>query len=180
MRGKTRPIAKVDLTSMTETDPYQIPEDLQYILADTSFFKDNAEITTKEILKRYGDFGKGPVPQRVATGEPTTRTTSNRGNNTPVSARIETDPSQDTATQVQSSVRHMQAPSATGYPNKQNPPQTGMELAPPQPPQPAVFRDRSASSGSQQSIGRPPQPDGQQQQIPYRPRPGPGAMGVAG
>ncbi|KAJ9245833.1 hypothetical protein DTO271D3_6079 [Paecilomyces variotii] len=154
----------------------EVPDDLQSILNDTSFFNNSAEITTKEILKRYGDFGKGALPQRVGTSvDVSGQTTSSRGNNTPVAARIETDPSQATAWQMQSSVRHVQTPSGSTYPSKTNP-QSGLES---QPSQQNAYRDRSASGGSQQGINRAAQPT-DQQQLPYRPRPAPGAMGVAG
>jgi len=166
------------LKKKPEANRFQIPEDLQYILADTSFFKDNPEITTKDILKRYGDLGRGSVAQKLASsGDPPPRATTSRGN-AAVAARVDSDPSQDAAAQLQSSAR----PSGAAPPSKTAPPQTGMEHAPPQPPQPALHRDRSV-------ISRPlPQPDGQQQQqqhqqqqhVPYRPRPGPGAMDVAG
>ena len=100
----------------------QIPEDLQSVLTDTNFFKENSEVTTKEILKRYGDIARGSFSQRPANGGETfTITNQNRGANTPTSARIETDPSQDAATQLQGSVRHVQGPpghahSASGIP----------------------------------------------------------------
>ncbi|KAH8692000.1 putative Rho GTPase activator [Talaromyces proteolyticus] len=156
----------------------EVPDDLQSILNDTSFFKDSADITTKEILKRYGDFGKGTVAQRVTPGitpgvEPV-GTGLTRTNTTPVTARIETDPSQAAAWQMQSSVRHVQAPGGPAYaamPTNQ----PGGEYGPPE-----QTRDRSASASSQQqapAVGR-PQPDSQQ--LPYRSHPGAGPMGVAG
>jgi hypothetical protein len=37
------------------TNIYQVPEDLQSILEDTSLFNKESDITTKEILKRYGE-----------------------------------------------------------------------------------------------------------------------------
>lgn len=39
----------------------QVPEDLALILNDSSLFSSSADITTKEILKRYGDRAKAPV-----------------------------------------------------------------------------------------------------------------------
>ncbi|OXV07990.1 hypothetical protein Egran_04243 [Elaphomyces granulatus] len=131
-----------------------VPEDLQSILNDASFFKDNSEITTKEILKRYGDLGKGNFAQRVVQGgDMPAGTGSSRGNNSPVAARIETDPSQATAWQMQSSVRHVQAPGGSAYGSKSTPPQQpGVEFTPAA--QPGPFRGRSASIGSQQGMDR--------------------------
>ncbi len=40
---------------MPLTNIYQVPEDLQSILEDTSLFNKESDITTKEILKRYGE-----------------------------------------------------------------------------------------------------------------------------
>ncbi|THC94776.1 hypothetical protein EYZ11_005722 [Aspergillus tanneri] len=78
----------------------EIPEDLQSVLTDTNFFRDNSEVTTKEILKRYGDIARGSFSQKSRNGgETVTITNSNRGANMPTSARIETDPAQDAAWQ---------------------------------------------------------------------------------
>lgn len=86
----------------------QIPEDLQPIINDAGFFKENAEITTKEILKRYGDIGRGTGMQKTGNGsEPVMVTAPNRSNSSPASAaQIETEPSHD-AQKIQSSVRHV-------------------------------------------------------------------------
>ncbi|KAJ5091097.1 hypothetical protein NUU61_005967 [Penicillium alfredii] len=151
----------------------EIPEDLQSILSDPTLFKENAEVTTKEILKRYGDIARGSFSQKPGNGGETfTITNSNRGNNTPASARIETDPSQDTAWQMQSSVRHVAGPSGHSHSTSATP-QAGLDFGPSPPA--AYRRDRSASNGSQQNPGP---SDGQN--VPYRPRPSPGAMGVTG
>lgn len=42
--------------------PRQVPEDLQSILNDNLLFSSSAEITTKEILKRYGDMSTSWKP----------------------------------------------------------------------------------------------------------------------
>ncbi|KAL4892536.1 hypothetical protein BDV59DRAFT_202656 [Aspergillus ambiguus] len=144
----------------------EIPDDLQMVLSDTTLLKENSEVTTKEILKRYGDIARGSFSQKPNNGgETVTITTSNRGANVPTSARIE-DPSQDGAWQQQSSVRHVQASGSHG------PSTSGMELAP----APNDYRERSTSNGSQQTSM---QPEGQAQQLPYRARPSAGPMGVA-
>lgn len=139
-----------------------MPQDLQSILTDTSLFNRDAEITTKEILKRYGDIGRMPVPQRTPTGLDSlpVRSASNRASNTPVATRIDADPSQATAWQMQSSVRHVQ-------PLQTN---DGSELRPQQPP------IRSDSGDSYHSQGY-PQPQ-QQQAMAYRPRPPVGQSGI--
>jgi hypothetical protein len=99
---------------------------------------------------------------------------STRGSNTPISARIENDPSQAAAWQMQSSVRHVQAPGGPAYAAVPTNYQGGSDFGPPD-----QFRARSASAGSQrQAVGRPPQSDAEQ--LPYRPSPGAGPMGVAG
>ncbi|KAK6399901.1 Rho-type GTPase activating protein Rga1 [Oleoguttula sp. CCFEE 5521] len=38
----------------------EVPEDLSFILNDSTLFSSSADITTKEILKRYGDRAKAP------------------------------------------------------------------------------------------------------------------------
>ncbi|EED13239.1 Rho GTPase activator (Lrg11), putative [Talaromyces stipitatus ATCC 10500] len=150
----------------------EVPEDLQSILNDTSFFKDSADITTKEILKRYGDFGKGVVAQRV-TPNIESGSGSTRGTNTPVTARIETDPSQAAAWQMQSSVRHVQASGGPAYTAMPTNHQGGENGAPEQ------YRARSPSTDSQrQAMGQPSEADAEP--LPYRPHPGTGPMGVAG
>ncbi|KAE8144892.1 hypothetical protein BDV25DRAFT_145179, partial [Aspergillus avenaceus] len=154
----------------------EIPEDLQSVLTDTSFLKENSEVTTKEILKRYGDIARGSFSQRPINGGETVTITSanaNRGANAATSARIETDPSQDAAVQMQNSVRHVQAPPGHGHSTSGVPP-SGVELVPTAT---SNNRERSISNSSQQD---PMSPDAQTQQLPYRARPGAGPMGVAG
>ncbi|KAL4885207.1 hypothetical protein BJY04DRAFT_144733 [Aspergillus karnatakaensis] len=140
----------------------EIPEDLQSVLTDSTLFRENSEVTTKEILKRYGDIARGSFSQKPSNGGETfTITNQNRGANIPTSARIETDPNQDAAYQMQSSVRHVPGPSGHSHPNNAAS-SGGADLD---------FRDRSTSTGSAA--------DGQPQQVPYRSRPNAGAMGVA-
>lgn len=141
-------------------------------MSDPTLFKENAEVTTKEILKRYGDIARGSFSQKPENGGETfTITTPNRNNSTPASARIETDPSQDAAWQMQSSVRHVPGPGG-GHSHSSS---TNAEIVPPPK---SVHRNRSASNGSQPNPGP---ADGQaQRNVAYRPRPSPGAMGVIG
>ncbi len=55
----------------------QVPEDLQSILNDSLLFSGSADITTKEILKRYADVGR-PVPVTNST-PPCGNATGNNG-----------------------------------------------------------------------------------------------------
>lgn len=80
----------------------------------------------------------------------------------PTSARIETDPSQDAASQMQSSVRHVAGPAGHSHSSSAIAPPSGQDFD---------GRNRSTSTGSQ--------PEGQSQQVPYRARPNAGPMGVA-
>lgn len=71
---------------------------------------------------------------------------------------------------MQSSVRHVPGPSGHSH-STSTAPQAGLDFVPPEP---SYRRERSTSNGSQ------PNADGQSQNVPYRPRPSPGAMGVTG
>lgn len=111
----------------------QVPEDLQSILSDPSLFNNSSDITTKEILKRYGDIGSNGGPRHQVE---TTQASSPGGRSkdgsaralAPVVTRVDTDPTQAFAWQKESSVRHVQDPN-TPYnsgpqPHNQNmPPQ---------------------------------------------------------
>ncbi|EOD50050.1 putative rho-gtpase-activating protein [Neofusicoccum parvum UCRNP2] len=84
----------------------EVPEDLQSILADSSMFDLNAELTTKEILKRVGELGKIPQATIQGPGQLANRNSGSRSS-APVVARIESDPA---SYQAESSVRHFQRP----------------------------------------------------------------------
>jgi hypothetical protein len=83
----------------------QVPEDLAMILNDSSLFSNTADITTKEILKRYGDRAKAPTVHTQHPGAPS----ANNGTTSPPPAvtRVDTDPTVQTAWQNESSVRHV-------------------------------------------------------------------------
>ena len=68
---------------------------------------------------------------------------------------------------MQSSVRHVGGPNHSH--SNSSAPNAGFDFGPPQP---SYRRERSASNGSQ--------PSDNQQNLPYRTRPGQGAMGVTG
>lgn len=75
------------------------------ILNDSSLFSSSADITTKEILKRYGDRAKAPTVHSQHPGTPSAHngTTSP----TPMATRVDTDPDMQNAWQNESSVRHV-------------------------------------------------------------------------
>jgi hypothetical protein len=87
---------------------------LQSILTDSSLHNSSAELTTKEILSRYGDIVKGNVAKQTvqaadgpARATPSSATGSTKGPNT-VAMRVDADPSQAHAWHKQSSVRPVQ------------------------------------------------------------------------
>lgn len=89
-----------------------MPEDLQSILGDPTLFNNSSDITTKEILKRYGDMGQNGGPKhQVETTDPAAAGKAKDGTQRPVApvvTRVDTDPSQAHAWQKESSVRHIQ------------------------------------------------------------------------
>jgi len=102
-----------------------VPEDLQSILSDPTLFNNPSDITTKEILKRYGDIGTNGGPRRQVETEQSSLGRSKDGRAlAPVVTRVDGDPSQAYAWQKESSVRHIQEPSApyAGNPSNQNTP----------------------------------------------------------
>lgn len=160
----------------------EVPYDLQGVLTDTSLFDGSPDITTKEILKRYGHIGKGTIataPQlnleATPSGNAPPSSSSSRAN-APVVQRVDTDLHQANAWQKQSSVRHVQAPGMPPFAGglgpgsgAMTPPQHTFEFAAPGSP---YSRDRSGSQGSQHSFG----PAGARQS--YQPTRGP--MGSRG
>jgi len=95
----------------------EVPEDLQSILSDPSLFNNSSDITTKEILKRFGDLGINGGPRhQVETTESSSPSGRSKDSSSralaPVVTRVDTDPSQTFAWQKESSVRHVQDPNA--------------------------------------------------------------------
>ncbi|KAG0647994.1 Rho-type GTPase-activating 1 [Hyphodiscus hymeniophilus] len=154
----------------------EVPEDLQSILTDPALFNNPSDITTKEILKRYGDLGASGGPKhKVETVEsPLSSRSKDSGRPlAPVVTRVDTDPSQAFAWQKESSVRHVQDPNVPfgGNSNQNTPPQQqwqGPELEQPH------YPYRNGTPDSQQ--------DGQRRE--YRNsgwgRPQNGSVGVTG
>nr|POF26120.1 rho-type gtpase-activating protein 1 [Quercus suber] len=84
----------------------EVPEDLALILNDSTLFSKEADITTKEILKRYGERAKAPT---VNIAHPSGAANASNGTTspTPIATRIDTDPHMQSAWQNESSVRHV-------------------------------------------------------------------------
>jgi hypothetical protein len=98
----------------------QVPGDILEILSDPSFFGDNGEITTKEILKRLGErqaFRPSQGGDVGGAGGGFNHEVMGRHDNSsrPLARRVETDPS---VLQPETSVRTVQEPpqQATGGP----------------------------------------------------------------
>lgn len=118
-----------------------MPEDLSSILGDPTLFTNPSDITTKEILKRYGDIGTAGGPRHQVemtdTQSPGGRSRDSGRALAPVVTQVDTDPSQAYAWQKESSVRHVQEPSSAiggGSASNQNTsPQhwPGQDLEPP-------------------------------------------------
>ncbi|KAF2836332.1 RhoGAP-domain-containing protein [Patellaria atrata CBS 101060] len=111
----------------------EVPEDLSSILNDSSLFENGGEITTKEILRRYGDIGKVPQPTVGHSNSTGSRTRGDRSS-APVVTRVDTNPHQ---WQNETSVRHVAGPGGHNYgpSSSQNTPPTnhydpGMPNAP--------------------------------------------------
>ncbi|KAG9961405.1 GTPase-activating protein-like protein of the rho/rac family, partial [Aureobasidium melanogenum] len=114
--------------SLIEYNEYmcEVPEDLALILNDSTLFSASADITTKEILKRYGDRTKGPSTTQGDVAPPPQSTTpksrESRGS-APVVTRVDTDAEQANAWGNEASVRHVAAdmppqPPFAMHPNK--------------------------------------------------------------
>ncbi|KAH8674624.1 hypothetical protein BGZ60DRAFT_275519 [Tricladium varicosporioides] len=136
----------------------EVPEDLQSILSDPLVFNNPSDITTKEILKRYGDIGTNGVKHQVETteaGSPMGRSKDGSGRaQAPVVTRVDTDPSQAHAWQKESSVRHVQEPSMpyAANNNHSTPPQQqwqGENLEPP-----IAYPHRNSTPDSQSDSSR--------------------------
>lgn len=139
----------------------KVPADLQSVLTDSSLFNGAADITTKEILRRYGNINKMAVPQRSPVGDSAgvVGAHAGRGTPAPVATRIDGDPSQANAWQMQSSVRHVQGPGGV----ESMPHQSGSEFR-----GPGQQPIRSESGDSYQSQGS--YKGAPMQQMPYRNR----------
>jgi hypothetical protein len=142
-----------------------VPDEVVSIAQDKDLFTNPADITTKEILKRYGEVRRSTGGQlsnanndKYADSTPVRSQESNGGNRSgaPILTRVATDPSQTTAWQKESSVRHVQQPNGgpSYSPSNQNtPPPHNFEFANPN----GHFHGRKGSADSAESYGTPNQ-----------------------
>lgn len=120
-----------------------MPEDLQSILTDTGLHNGPAELTTKEILSRYGHIAKGQVQKQTVQGPDApvhSPSSASHAMGGPVATRVDVDPYQQTAWQKQSSVRPVQNTSSA-----LSAPQNDFNFSAPSSP---YARNRAGSSGS--------------------------------
>ncbi|KAF8544101.1 hypothetical protein BDD12DRAFT_915553 [Trichophaea hybrida] len=83
----------------------EVPEDLLSILNDPNLFANRADVTTKDILKRYGDISRKPPPKQhmIVTNSPPQSRQSGLPPSTPVFHRVDSDVTQSVAWQRESS-----------------------------------------------------------------------------
>jgi hypothetical protein len=151
----------------TPTDmppPQKVPEDLQSILSDSSLFNNTSDITTKEILKRYGDIATSAAHRPQITTQPPDAPPSSKDSSAntsrataPIITHVDTDPYTSQPWPKESSVRHVQGPGAAPlYPavgdSRGTPPQREWESAHPNSP---YVHQRQGSSDSQVSQNAP-------------------------
>ena len=138
------------------------------MLTDSSLFGGEAQLTTKQILKRWDEVQKGNVSsgQRnvQAADSPAQGSGSATGSqrSKPVVTRVDTDPYQADAWQKQSSVRHVQGGAGPAQYDGSNMAQPPFELSTPNSP---YARDIGGSGGSRGSFEI---PNGRQS---YQPKP---------
>lgn len=143
----------------------KVPEDLQSILNDSStVFNGSADITTKEILKRYGDIARTPIPQHTVSNtqnSPSPRGGKGGRGNVPMATRVVIDPSQETAWQKEISVRHVtQGPGTNTYPSNSTPPQNHYDFSNPNSPYHQTGGSGHYRAGSSDSQRGSPSGDG--------------------
>ncbi|KAL8882215.1 MAG: hypothetical protein Q9198_000749 [Flavoplaca austrocitrina] len=176
----------------------EVPEDVQSILNDSSLFNNSSDITTKEILRRYGDIGRAAAHHSQITDPCNTNTTneplpnsheSNMTNGSNAAARaaatvithVDTDPYQANGWQKESSVRHVQGSGegrAPNYPthDQNTPPQGYNGLKDPD----SAYHRRQGSSDSQASHGSAGRTRYRHSSWAKHGTQGPGPMGVTG
>ncbi|KAK5940538.1 Rho-type GTPase activating protein Rga1 [Knufia obscura] len=116
----------------------EVPEDLQSILTDSSLHTASADMSTKEILARYGHIVQGHVQtQRVGAPDAPGHSPSNSQKANGMATRIDIDANQTSALQKQSSARHV--------PNQMQQNSSAHDLAAPKAP---YATDRAGSQSS--------------------------------
>lgn len=112
MRGKSIAFHIEKWLKLSLTFLCQVPEDIVMMLHDSTLFESSADLTTKEILKKWGEIGK--VPQATVASPTTAGPRAQQARpNIPAIQRMDTD---DRLWQNESSVRHV------GGPNPHNTP----------------------------------------------------------
>jgi len=98
------------LTKFTPDTYYeQVPEDLESILTDSALHTASPDMSTKEILARYGHIVQGHVqPQRLGPPDGPGHSPSNSQKANGMATRIDIDANQTSALQKQSSARTVQ------------------------------------------------------------------------
>jgi hypothetical protein len=118
---------------------------LQSILTDSTLHTSSADLTTKEILSRYGDIVRGNVAKQTVQGPDSPAAPPSAAGSSkspvPVATRVDVDPYQANAWQKQSSVRPIQN---FGPPSAQQ----DHGFAPPM--GQFAIRDRAGSAGSRE------------------------------
>lgn len=98
----------------------EVPEDLQSILADSALHNASADMSTKDILARYGHIVQGHVQSQkpdAAAGAPSHSASSSQNANG-MAMRVDIDANQTTALKKQSSARHVQNQNVSAPPNE--------------------------------------------------------------
>jgi len=99
---------------------HQVPEDVQSILNDSQLFSGSAELTTKEILKRYADIHPTAWKAGDGSGTPTTTFGSSQGSanaaNTPNMTTTTTNPVHLNASAGYSGMQYSTTPGITHTP----------------------------------------------------------------
>jgi len=143
----------------------------------STLFSGSAELTTKEILKRYHEHAKAPT-STGAGGSPTSpgQTFSRGGRPAPTVQRIETDPS---IWQTESSVRHVGGPGGMSYaPSSTQHTPTSQHLPYGLPGPNAPYAHQGAAGGSSESVNGSPNRASMRQSASHLQKPGP--MGITG
>lgn len=144
-------------------------------MGDPLLFNASGDITTKEILKRYGDLGQNGGPRHQVEPEIQPNRAKEQRPHAPVLTRVDTDPSQTNAWQnKESSVRHVQDPSMAyggGYGGNSN-----NQNTPPQP----QWQGQDQGQPSPQHNGPPEGHERREQRNSGWGRPPNGSVGVTG
>lgn len=120
-----------------------MPEDLQSILTDSSLHNASADMSTKEILARYGHIVQGQVQSQksVAAADGPAHSASNSKSSNGMATRIDVDANQASALRNQSSAKPVQ----NQFQNQAHNNLSGQDLTAPKAP---YAKDRAGSQSS--------------------------------